>query len=178
MCFTWATDYSPIHSDVLGKVGLNLALGLVTSCCSCQGACLAPVRAIRVGVGFYKKKIPLHIVERCEVAARQSHKRFRRCNIKLIILFACFIAGQSIRGRPASAMIKFVSTQNTHVFFKKKNGSTPAFFHLFLSFQTHITIFQQINLKKCPSSIQCQDSNSRPLEHESPPITTGTSCWP
>ena len=27
-------------------------------------------------------------------------------------------------------------------------------------------------VKKCPSSIRCQDSNSRPLEHEPPPITT------
>ena len=27
-------------------------------------------------------------------------------------------------------------------------------------------------MKKCPSSIQCRDSNSRLLEHESPPITT------
>ena len=29
-----------------------------------------------------------------------------------------------------------------------------------------------INVKKCPSSIQCWDSNPRPLEHESSPITT------
>ena len=27
-------------------------------------------------------------------------------------------------------------------------------------------------VKKCPSSIRCQDLNSRPLEHDSPPITT------
>ena len=27
-------------------------------------------------------------------------------------------------------------------------------------------------VKKCPSSIRCRDSNSRPLEHEPPPITT------
>ena len=27
-------------------------------------------------------------------------------------------------------------------------------------------------MKKCPSSRWCRDSNSRPLEHESPPITT------
>ena len=27
-------------------------------------------------------------------------------------------------------------------------------------------------VKKCPSSIRCWDSNSRPLEHEPPPITT------
>ena len=28
-------------------------------------------------------------------------------------------------------------------------------------------------MKKCPFSIQCRDSNSQPMEHESPPITTG-----
>ena len=27
-------------------------------------------------------------------------------------------------------------------------------------------------MKKCPSSVRCRDSNSRPLEHESPRITT------
>ena len=31
---------------------------------------------------------------------------------------------------------------------------------------------QQLNVKKCPSSIRCWDLNSRPLEHESPLITT------
>ena len=45
-------------------------------------------------------------------------------------------------------------------------------FHLFLPFQTNITIFTANKCEKCPSSIWCQDSNSRPLEHESPPITT------
>ena len=51
-------------------------------------------------------------------------------------------------------------------------GQSRPLFHLFLSFQTHIIILQQINVKKCTSSIQCQDSNSQPLEHKSPPITT------
>ena len=53
-----------------------------------------------------------------------------------------------------------------------KNVPTPASFHLFSSFQTTLQILQQLNVKKCPSSIRCWDSNSRPLEHESPPITT------
>ena len=117
----------PSNPDFLGKVGLNLALGLVTSCRSCQGACLAPVRAIRVGMGFYKKKIPLHIVERCEGAARQSHKRFRRCNIKLIILFDCFIAGQSIKGR-----------HKIHMFFFLKKWVNPGLFSfIFVFSNTH-----------------------------------------
>ena len=46
-------------------------------------------------------------------------------------------------------------------------------FHLLPSFQTHITNFTtNMYVKKCPSSIWCRDLNSRPLEHESPPITT------
>ena len=51
-------------------------------------------------------------------------------------------------------------------------GQPRPLFHLFSSFQTYITIFQQKNLKKCPFSIRCHDSNSWPLEHESPLITT------
>ena len=47
-------------------------------------------------------------------------------------------------------------------------------FLLFSSFQTLITIFTTNKCEKCLSSIRCRDSNSQPLEHESPPITT----WP
>ena len=40
-------------------------------------------------------------------------------------------------------------------------------------FQTNInTIFKQIHVKKSSSPIQCWVSNPRPLEYESPPITT------
>ena len=52
------------------------------------------------------------------------------------------------------------------------NGPTPASFYSFLSVQTHITVFATNKCEKCPSSIQCRDSILRPLEHESPPITT------
>ena len=55
-------------------------------------------------------------------------------------------------------------------------------FPLFSSSQTHVTILTTIKCEKCPSSIRCRekcpssircrDSNSQPLEHESPPITT------
>ena len=38
--------------------------------------------------------------------------------------------------------------------------------------QKSLQILQQINVKKCPSSIRCQDSIPRPSEHESPPIIT------
>ena len=52
-------------------------------------------------------------------------------------------------------------------------GRPRPLFHLFSSFQPHITNFTSNRyVKRCPSSIRCWDLNSRPLEHESPPITT------
>ena len=52
-------------------------------------------------------------------------------------------------------------------------GQPRPLIHLFSSFQTNITNFTtNMYVKKCPSSIRCWDSNSRPLEHEPPPITT------
>ena len=53
-----------------------------------------------------------------------------------------------------------------------KNGPIQAFFHLFSSFQTNITIFTTNIRKNCPSSILRWYSNPRPLRHESPYITT------
>ena len=54
------------------------------------------------------------------------------------------------------------------------NGASPAAFSfIFNLFQTNINaILQQINVKKCPSSIRRRDSNPRPSEHESTPITS------
>ena len=55
-----------------------------------------------------------------------------------------------------------------------KNGPTPAsFLFIFGLFkQKSLQFLQQINVKKCPSSIWCWDWNPRPFEHESSPITT------
>ena len=47
----------------------------------------------------------------------------------------------------------------------------PSSFRLFSSFQTNINFLQQINVKKCPSSILCWDSKPQPLVYESPPLT-------
>ena len=52
------------------------------------------------------------------------------------------------------------------------------FVDLFLSFQTNITFWQQTNVRKCPSSIRCWDSNPRPLEHESLRVTTRPGLLP
>ena len=60
-----------------------------------------------------------------------------------------------------------------------KMGQSRPLFHLFLSFQTHITNFATYNyVKNCPFSIWCWDSNSRPLERESPPVTTRPGLQP
>ena len=79
----------------------------------------------------------------------------------------------------------FTNKESSSCFYKilnifLKNGPTPASFSfIFVFSNTHYNLFiQQMNVKKCPSSLRCQDSNSRPLEHESPPITTrpGLKC--
>ena len=54
-----------------------------------------------------------------------------------------------------------------------KNGPDPASFSfIFGLFKQTVQFLQQINAKKCPSSIQCWDLNPQPLEHELSPITT------
>ena len=53
-----------------------------------------------------------------------------------------------------------------------KYGPTRPLFRLFSFFQTNITFFITNKCEKCPSRKQHYDSNLRPLEHESPPITT------
>ena len=64
------------------------------------------------------------------------------------------------------------SARRNNCFFLK-NGPTPASIRLFLVFSNkHYKFLQQIDVKKCPSSIRCQDLNPRPLERESLPITT------
>ena len=57
-------------------------------------------------------------------------------------------------------------------------GLPRTLYRLFSSFQTNITNFTTIKCEKCPSSIRCWDSNPRPLEHKSLPITTRTGLLP
>ena len=54
----------------------------------------------------------------------------------------------------------------------KKSTIHGLFFIYFCLFKKILQFLQQINVKKCPSSKRCWDSKSRPLEHESPRITT------
>ena len=52
-------------------------------------------------------------------------------------------------------------------------GHPRPLFHLIsVFFEQTIKFLQQINVKACPSSIWCQDSNLQPSYYESPPITT------
>ena len=57
--------------------------------------------------------------------------------------------------------------------FIEKWANPGLFFVYFRSFSNkHYKFLQQIFVKKYPSSIRCPDSNPRPLECESPSITT------
>ena len=56
-----------------------------------------------------------------------------------------------------------------HCFLKWANpGLFFVYFHLF---KQTLQFSQQINVKKCPSSIQSWDSNSQPYDYESPHLT-------
>ena len=53
--------------------------------------------------------------------------------------------------------------------FSFKWANPGLFFIYFCPFKHTLRVLQQINLKKCPSSLGCQDSNSWCLEHEFSP---------
>ena len=73
---------------------------------------------------------------------------------------------------------KIVLTEDTKLIFLfdnwffLKRANPGLFFFSFYLFK-HVTNFTTDTFgEKCPSSIRCRDSNSWPLEHEPPPITT------
>ena len=51
-------------------------------------------------------------------------------------------------------------------------GNPVRFFVYFHPFKQTLQFLQQINLKKCPYSIQSRDSNSQPADYKSPPLIT------
>ena len=67
-----------------------------------------------------------------------------------------------------------------HNSFKKNVPTSASFSFIFVFSNKHRynQFLQQINVKKFPSSIGCQDSNWRPLENGSPPITTRQGSYP
>ena len=92
-------------------------------------------------------------------------KRFENYSISLSLYFSLTFLFDLLR-------CNFV------LIFQPKNGPSPAsFLFIFDLFQANIhTIWQQINVKKCPSSIWHWDSNPRPSE--SPPMTTRPGSRP
>ena len=79
------------------------------------------------------------------------------------------------KGQLFNVHLSLQTVIDTH-YFAQSNvfliGTTPAFFSFFRSFQTNNTILTANMREKCPSSIWCWDSNPRPLECKSLPITT------
>ena len=63
----------------------------------------------------------------------------------------------------------FDCKMNCFIFIKK--WANPSLFSFIFVFSNTLGTSNRY-VKNCPSSILCRDSNSRPLEHESPPITT------
>ena len=59
-----------------------------------------------------------------------------------------------------------------------KMGHSWSHFNLFSSLETNSTFLIQLFVKKCPSSIQCRDSNPRPSDSESLPKTSGQGLPP
>ena len=80
------------------------------------------------------------------------------------------------RVAPLISFIYWFGLQNLrrHMFFFKNGPSPASISFIFELFQTNNTIFTTIQCEQmsCPSSIRCRDSNTRPLDCESPPITT------
>ena len=62
---------------------------------------------------------------------------------------------------------------------KGLRGQSRPLFGLFLVFFKQTKQFlHQINVKKCPSSIQCRDSNSQPSDYESSPLPLDQASRP
>ena len=57
-------------------------------------------------------------------------------------------------------------------FFLKNGPTSASFSFIFGLFKQTIEFLQQINVKKCIQYMTHRDSNPRPLEHESSPLTT------
>ena len=64
------------------------------------------------------------------------------------------------------------------ILFKKKYANVSLFFVLFSAFSDINTSFATNKCANDPSSMQHLDSNSRPLRHVHPPITSGARLPP
>ena len=66
----------------------------------------------------------------------------------------------------------FTKIRNNSSAAAKRMGHPRPLFVYFRPVQTNIAIFTTNICEECPASIWCCDSNPRPSEHETPPITT------
>ena len=90
------------------------------------------------------------------------------CGLILVFLndFLCLVKSEYL------ANVSLVNSKHTCF----KWAIPSLYFVYFRSFQTNIKIFTS-QCEKCPSSKQWWDSNTRPSEYESPPITTRPEAW-
>ena len=95
-----------------------------------------------------------------------------------IISISSFVRCSTSNWRFIDTSSRDVSVQDksTSVTLAKKifflNGHSQPLYVYFPLFNTNITTFTTNKCEKCTSSIRCWDSNPRPSEHKSPPITT------
>ena len=119
--------------------------------------------------------VPLGTQER-EIENLQCHKRgliilcWKMAQKRLTsqsALFYCSIVVLHFNKLTTSA-----HQQNDCNVFLKKWATLASFSFYFRSLETNNTIFTANQYEKCPSSIQCWDSNPEPLKYELSPITT------
>ena len=87
------------------------------------------------------------------------------------ILLWCLAPFLMFRDCDCNFEIVFYNFFDRKQFFVKR-AKHVLFFIYFCLFKLALQFLQQIYVRKCPYSKWCQESNSWPLEHESPPITT------
>ena len=80
--------------------------------------------------------------------------------------------------RPPGGWINFICCFLWKSQFSKNGPTLASFSFIFVFSNTHYKFYNNRYVKKCPSSIRCRDLKSRPLEYESPPITTRPGLQP
>ena len=90
----------------------------------------------------------------------------------------CFAESQAVdRNSSATSSCRPNPLKRYTIFFISNGPSSASFSFIFRSFQTYITIFTTSMCEKCPFSIWCRDSNSRPLGYESFYLHMKNSHW-
>ena len=96
----------------------------------------------------------------------------------VFVLGRCLCQGTALVGIPKSPRQtpEFDAAWNLKIsmwFWSNESNFLRIFLLFFkMGHPLHLFVFSKHQCKKCPSSIRCWISNSRPLEHQSSPITT------